>query len=171
MAKLLVSDDLWAVIAPLLPPMRPKPKDGRHRAVRAMHPGPGRTYGHPVRAQDWLAVGVSASRGGLRLRHVVLASLARLAGSRRVGGAAPDPAGAPGERRATQLVACLARQRIYPGQRGGEATGLRVPCAPRPTDRGKPGTKRHSIAAASAAPHRPARSGEQRVPRPTPVGR
>ena len=29
MAKLLVPDDLWAVIAPLLPPERPKPKGGR----------------------------------------------------------------------------------------------------------------------------------------------
>ena len=29
MAKLLVSDDLWAVIAPLLPPERPRPKGGR----------------------------------------------------------------------------------------------------------------------------------------------
>ena len=29
MAKLLVPDDLWAVIAPLLPPARPKPKGGR----------------------------------------------------------------------------------------------------------------------------------------------
>ena len=31
MAKLLVPDDLWAVIAPLLPPERPKPKGGRPR--------------------------------------------------------------------------------------------------------------------------------------------
>ena len=29
MAKLLVPDDLWAVIAPLLPPEQPKPKGGR----------------------------------------------------------------------------------------------------------------------------------------------
>ncbi len=31
MAKLLVPDDLWAMIAPLLPPERPKPKGGRPR--------------------------------------------------------------------------------------------------------------------------------------------
>jgi len=31
MAKALVSDELWAVIAPLLPPERPKPKGGRPR--------------------------------------------------------------------------------------------------------------------------------------------
>ena len=29
MAKPLVSDELWAVVAPLLPPPRPKPKGGR----------------------------------------------------------------------------------------------------------------------------------------------
>jgi transposase len=28
MAKPLVSDDLWAAVAPLLPPERPKPKAG-----------------------------------------------------------------------------------------------------------------------------------------------
>jgi transposase len=31
MAKPLVSDDLWAVVAPLLPPESPKPKGGRPR--------------------------------------------------------------------------------------------------------------------------------------------
>lgn len=31
MAKPLVSDELWAVVAPLLPPERPKPKGGRPR--------------------------------------------------------------------------------------------------------------------------------------------
>src|SRR6478752_6798214 len=31
MSKLLVSDDLWAIIAPLLPPEPPKPKGGRPR--------------------------------------------------------------------------------------------------------------------------------------------
>ena len=29
MAKPLVSDELWAVIQPLIPPERPKPKGGR----------------------------------------------------------------------------------------------------------------------------------------------
>ncbi len=29
MAKVLVSDDLWALIAPLLPPARPRPRGGR----------------------------------------------------------------------------------------------------------------------------------------------
>jgi transposase len=31
MAKLLVSDELWALVAPLLPPEPPKPKGGRPR--------------------------------------------------------------------------------------------------------------------------------------------
>ena len=29
MAKALVSDELWALVAPLLPPPRPRPKGGR----------------------------------------------------------------------------------------------------------------------------------------------
>ncbi len=29
MAKLLVSDELWAAVEPLLPPPRPRPKGGR----------------------------------------------------------------------------------------------------------------------------------------------
>jgi transposase len=33
MAKPLVSDDLWAVVAPLLPPEPPKPKGGRPRVA------------------------------------------------------------------------------------------------------------------------------------------
>ena len=33
MSKPLVSDELWAVIAPLLPPERPKPKGGRPRSI------------------------------------------------------------------------------------------------------------------------------------------
>jgi transposase len=31
MAKPLVSDDLWAIVAPLLPPVPPRPKGGRPR--------------------------------------------------------------------------------------------------------------------------------------------
>jgi transposase len=31
MSKLLVSDELWAVVEPLLPPESPKPKGGRPR--------------------------------------------------------------------------------------------------------------------------------------------
>lgn len=31
MSKLLVTDDLWAIVAPLLPTERPKPKGGRPR--------------------------------------------------------------------------------------------------------------------------------------------
>jgi transposase len=40
MSKPLVSDKLWAIIAPLLPPERPKPKGGRPRiADRAARTG------------------------------------------------------------------------------------------------------------------------------------
>ena len=50
----------------------------------------------------------------------------------------------PGER--DRLVPLLARQRLLPGQRGGELTG------PNPTDRAKPGSKRHVLVEAAGIP-------------------
>jgi IS5 family transposase len=44
------------------------------------------------------------------------------------------------------LVPLLHRQRVRAGQKGGEATG------PNPTDRGKPGTKRHVLVDANGVP-------------------
>ena len=40
----------------------------------------------------------------------------------------------------------LARQRVLPGQKGGECTG------PNPTDRGRPGSKRHVVVGAGGVP-------------------
>lgn len=82
----------------------------------------------------------------MRLRHELLAKAQGLAESRRVGQAPPRsarPAG-PGER--DRLAALLPRQRRRAGQKGGENTG------PNPTDRGKPGAKRHVIVDASGSP-------------------
>jgi transposase len=174
MAKLLVPDDLWAVIAPLLPPARARPKGGRpprraagrpegrqaapkggrspRRAAgrpegrQAARPGPRRADRHPVRAQDGAAVGVPARRDGLRLGHELLAQAARLASGGRVGRLAPGAAGAAGGRGATGLEPGRAGQRLGAGERGGEATG------PNPTDRGKPGPKRHLVVDARGTP-------------------
>ena len=90
MAKPLVPDDLWAAIAPLLPPARPKPKGGRppvpDRAALTgivfvlktgiqwedlpaeMGCGSGMTCWRRLR--DWQAAGVWA-----RLHHVLLERL------------------------------------------------------------------------------------------------
>ena len=52
---------------------------------------------------------------------------------------APGAAGAPASRRCHRLVPGGARQRQPRGQKGGAEVG------PNPTDRGKPGSKRHLI--------------------------
>jgi transposase len=91
-------------------------------------------------------VGDVAQGDGLRLRHDLLAPAARLAGGRGLRAAPPRAArpARPDER--DRLRALLARQRLVPGQKGGELTG------PNPTNRGKPGTKRHVIVDAGGVP-------------------
>ena len=68
------------------------------------------------------------------------------AGGGRVGAAppaSPQPLGGSGTH---PLGPGGARQHVHPGQKGGEATG------PNPTDRGKPGTKRHLVTDAEGTP-------------------
>jgi transposase len=91
-------------------------------------------------------VGDAAAGDGPRLGHDLLAPAARLAGGRGLGAAAPGPARPPGPGERDRLRALLARQRVVPGQRGGECTG------PNPTDRGKPGSKRHVLVDAGGIP-------------------
>jgi transposase len=69
----------------------------------------------------------------------VLAPLARLAGSGRLGTPPPGTARPPGGSRPDRLAPGQPGQRQHPGQKGGEQTG------PNPTDKGKPGSKRHLI--------------------------
>ena len=75
----------------------------------------------------------------MRFRSDMLAAAAGLAGSRCVGPVAPRVAApfAPGG--PARLEPGLPGQFVHPGQKGGEATG------PNPTDRGRPGTKRHLV--------------------------
>jgi IS5 family transposase len=85
-------------------------------------------------------------RDGLRQRDDLLAPPARLAGGGRLGRTAPgDPAPLAG-RRQTGLVARCAGLSERAGQKGGEATG------PNPTDRGKPGSKRHVVVDRTGVP-------------------
>jgi transposase len=150
MTEPLVSDALWALIAPLLPERPPRPKGGRpplddrkalEGVVFVLRTGiPGR----------------ACPGDGLRLRHDLLAPAARLAGGRGLRAAPPRAArpARPGER--DRLRPLLARQRLVPGEKGGELTG------PNPTDRGKPAP---SATSWSTRRH-PARAPAQRRERP-----
>ena len=141
MAKPLVSDDLWAVVAPLLPPDRPKPTRGRPRVPdraglpgirfvlktgiqwelrpQAMGCGSGMTCWRRLR--DWQAAGVWDA-----LPRTLLDRLGE--------------AGQIDWSRASLDSASI------PAQRGGEATG------PTPTDRVNPGAKRHLLTERGGVP-------------------
>ncbi len=75
----------------------------------------------------------------MRLRRDLLAPPPRLAAGGGLGPPPSDPARPPRARRPDRLGAGQSRQRQHPGKKGGPAVG------PNPTDRGKPGTKRHLI--------------------------
>ena len=75
----------------------------------------------------------------MRRRGDVLAPVARLAGSRRLGSAASGTARPPRRSRPPRLESGEFGFRQHPRQKGGECVG------PNPTDRGKPGTKRHVV--------------------------
>ncbi|MDQ3221999.1 MAG: IS5 family transposase [Gemmatimonadota bacterium] len=133
MAKPLVSDELWALVVPLLPPEPPKPKGGRPRVPdrscltgiifflksgiqwellpQEMGCGSGMTCWRRLR--DWQAAGVWD--------------------------VAPRAPRSPRGRRPDRLEPGESGQCQHSSQKGGDLTG------PNPTDRGKPGTKRHIL--------------------------
>lgn len=80
------------------------------------------------------------------VRDDLLAQVAGLANGRRVGEAAPLAARPPGQGQRDRLEPGLRRQRFVCGQKGGEATG------PNPTDRGRPGSKRHLLVDGNGIP-------------------
>jgi transposase len=139
-AKRLVSDELWAVVAPLIPPQRVRPQGGgtarvSDRAVftaivyvltsgcawRQLPPTFGVTV--PTAHQRFLAW----TKAGLwaKLHRAVL-----------------DQLGAAGEVDWTQVVVDAASVRA----KGGELTG------PNPVDRGKPGSKLHVLTERTGLP-------------------
>jgi Transposase DDE domain len=101
--------------------------------------GPGRAGWDHLRAQDRPALGVPAAGAGLRQRGDLLAAPARLAAERALALRAAHAPAAAGRRRGDRLVAGQPGLGQHPGQKGGPKTG------PNPTDRGKPGTKRHLV--------------------------
>jgi transposase len=84
-------------------------------------------------------VGVPAPGGRLGQRGDLLASAARLAAGRGVGATAPHAARLAGGCRPDRLVPRQPGLGERAGERGGGKAG------PNPTDRGKPGSKRHLV--------------------------
>ena len=126
MASSLVSDTLWSLFSPLLPPRPPRPRGGRppipDRAVLAGIPwemppqemGCGSGMTRWRRLRDWQEAGVWHA-----FHRALLDRLGR--------------AGLIDWSRCSLDAASL------PAKAGGAATG------PNPTDRGKPGSKRHLV--------------------------
>jgi len=90
-----------------------------------------------VRAADRLSLGVFSPGTGLWVGHDLLATLARLAHSRRVGKNLAGAARRTGAGRRNRLVEGGDRQLLGASAFWGAQTG------PNPTDRGKNGSKRH----------------------------
>lgn len=80
------------------------------------------------------------------MRDDVLAPLARLGPGRRLGSPASVLVRYLGRGRPDRLGASVAGYRQRPGQKGGAKTG------PNPTDRGKPGSKRHLVVDRNGVP-------------------
>src|SRR3712207_58957 len=106
----------------------------------------GGSHRHRLRAQDGHTLGDAPQGDGLRVRFDVLAEAARLAGGGCVAPVAPSLAGQVGGGRQDRLVEGLARFGERGGQKGGEKVGKN------PTDRGKPGSKRHLVSDRKGVP-------------------
>ncbi|CAA9484350.1 MAG: Mobile element protein, partial [uncultured Rubrobacteraceae bacterium] len=108
----------------------------RRQASRGRSGGLGR---HSLRPQERHPLGDAPQGDGLRVGEHVLAEAARLAGGGRVAPAAPGPARPPRRGRPHRLVEGVLGLGERAGKKGGERVGKN------PTDRGKPGSKRHLV--------------------------
>ena len=108
----------------------------RRQASRAGSSGPDR---HHLRAQERHTLGDASQGDGLREREYLLGAPARVGGGWGVARAAPGLARSAGKGRRDRLGASLARFGERGGRKGGEKVGKN------PTDRGKPGSKRHVV--------------------------
>ena len=138
MSKPLVSDELWALVAPLLPPEPPKPKGGRPRVPdRACLTG---IIFVLKRGIPWEMLPQELGCGsGVTCWRRLRDGQAAGCPLGDLGPAAPPPARSPRRSRPARLEPGVAGFGQHPGQKGGDAVG------PNPTDRGKPGTKRHVV--------------------------
>ena len=144
MGKELVSDELWEAIEPLLPPEPPKPKGARPRVPdRAALTGIVFVLKSGI---PWEMLPQEMGCGSGSTCWHLLATPARLGGVRSVGKAAPGAPGPARGGRRDRLGAGLLRLGERAGQKGGEKT------AKNPTDRGKPGSKRHIVSDRKGVP-------------------
>ena len=92
------------------------------------------------------SLGDVTAGNGLWLRHDLLATITRLAESRRLAENPRDSAGQAAKRRPDRLWTLCRRQCYHPCGRGGEKTG------PSPVDRRKPGSKHHVLTDGNGIP-------------------
>jgi len=102
--------------------------------------------GDSVRVKERHSLGTVAAGTRLGFGDDGLATLARLATTRRVGQTAPDAAGPSARSRADRLVTGLDRLQLGPGRTWWKKTGRN------PTDRGKLGSKHHLVTDAQGIP-------------------
>ena len=102
--------------------------------------------GNSLRAQDGHGLARPALGDGLRQRHDLLATIARLAKGRRLGKTPPRIVAPLAGRRPDRLVACRGRLQ----QRARSFWGLQT--GPNPTDRRKAGSKHHLCTDAQGIP-------------------
>lgn len=102
--------------------------------------------GHSFCLEDRDPVGVTSTRNGLRLRHDLLATLARVATGGGLAALASRVTGATPPRRPARLVTRRGGQQFSARRAGWKKTGRN------PTDRGKPGSKHHVITDAQGIP-------------------
>src|ERR1035438_305863 len=104
------------------------------------------SHGHCLRLARWDSVGDAATEDGLWLWNELLATIARLAGARDLATAPFRFARLAGALRTARLVTGDNGRQFGPGSFWGRQTG------PNPTDRAKPGSKRHLICDSQGVP-------------------
>jgi len=136
----LLPDRLWELVEPFLPVAKAKPKGGRPRlADRACLTG-------IVSVLQWDSLGDAAARNGLWLWNDLLAPTARLAGAWHLATPPLHLAGLAGALWTDRLVTGRCGRQFDPCSFWGRQTG------PNPTDRAKPGGKRHLICDGQGVP-------------------
>ena len=107
---------------------------------------------HSVHSANGHSMGDVSGADGMRIRRDLLAAPAGLAGRRNLGPSASRTAESAARRRPDRLQPGLHGQLVHRSQKGSAATG------PNPTDRGRPGTKRHLITGRRSTTACPSRS-------------